>query len=469
MKDYEIIEKLEKKIWEAANILRGAADTSVYRFLIVGLVFLKYWDELGKMPKGAGWNILEETAKERPEDTGQTIDRAMIAIEEANPFLEGALYKRFAAEEVDQRKLAKVVQVFSDMEFLDESVDGLGAAYEYCLDKFAEKANQYTGEFYTPASIVALLLKLLRPDRGIVYDPCCGSGNLLAGAAKYMESHGDKRDYRLYGQDSSPGAWKLARMNLATRGMDAELGESAADTFYHDYHKDIKADYILANPPFHQTIQTEEGWEQDARWMYGIPPKGNGNFAWMQHILSHMKDGGKAGVVLDNSALSSTYQGEGDIRKKMIEAGVVEAIISLPPQMFHTTQMPVSIWILTKGEKRDSVVFINGEGLGKKVSRKLLILDEADIARICKTYGQLLAGGTEGEKGFSASVCVTDIEKNRYQLNPARYVGRDTGEEMDIEEIEAELTRLMEELAEMFEEEQRLQGEIKSAMTSFLR
>jgi len=370
----------EKKIWDAACVLRGNMDASEYKSVVLGLIFLKYisdrFDEKYKallaegdgfeedvdeytsegiffVPANARWS--EIAKKAHTPEIGTVIDEAMRSIEKENKRLKDILPKNFARPELDKRRLGEVVDLFTNIQMIEQGSekDILGRTYEYCLSKFAEQEGKLAGEFYTPSCVVRTLVEVLQPYHGRVYDPCCGSGGMFVQSAKFIENHsGNINDISVYGQDSNPTTWKMAQMNLAIRGIDADLGKYNADTFFNDCHPTMRADYIMANPPFNLSDWGADKLADDVRWQYGLPPAGNANFAWLQHMIYHLAPNGKIGMVLANGSLSSQSGGEGDIRKNIINADLVECIVAMPTQLFYTTQIPVSLWFLSKNKKQ---------------------------------------------------------------------------------------------------------------------
>lgn len=368
----------EKEIWRAADKMRGNIDASEYKSVVLGLIFLKYISDkfetkyrqlvdegegfeedkdeytaenIFYVPAEARWETI--AAQAHTPEIGTAIDNAMRAIERENRRLKDILPKNFARPELDKRRLGEVVDLFTNIRMHQhgDSKDILGRTYEYCLSRFAEAEGKLAGEFYTPACVVKTLVQVLQPFRGRVYDPCCGSGGMFVQSARFIESHaGNINNISVYGQDSNPTTWKMAQMNLAIRGIEADLGQYNADTFFHDCHPTLKADFVLANPPFNLSDWGADKLSDDVRWKYGTPPNGNANFAWIQHIIHHLAPTGRAGVVLANGSLSSQSGGEGDIRRRLVEADLVDCIVAMPPQLFYTTQIPVSIWFFNKAK-----------------------------------------------------------------------------------------------------------------------
>lgn len=482
----------EKEIWKAADLLRGNLDASEYKSVVLGLIFLKYisdkfedkYNELlaeGEgfeedideytatnvffVPQNARWGAIAGYAHE-PE-IGTIIDDAMRAIEKENKRLKGILPKNFSRPELDKRRLGDVVDLFSNIKMIEHgsSKDILGRAYEYCLGKFAEQEGKLAGEFYTPACVVKTLVEVLKPFKGRVYDPCCGSGGMFVQSAKFIENHsGNINNISVYGQDSNPTTWKLAMMNLAIRGIEADLGSYNADTFFNDCHPTLKADYIMANPPFNLSDWGADKLQDDVRWKFGIPPAGNANFAWLQHMIHHLAPHGKIGMVLANGSLSSQSGGEGDIRRKIVEADLVEGIIAMPPQLFYTTQIPVSIWFISKEKiQKNKTLFIDARNMGTMVTRKLRDLTDEDIAKIADTFTAFDAGTCEDEKGFCAVVTTKDIAKQDFILTPGRYVGIAEQEE-DSEPFAEKMERLTGELSGLFVKSHELEEEIKKQL-----
>ena len=485
----------EKEIWKAADKMRGNMDASEYKSVILGLIFLKYisdkfevrYNELVEegegfeedkdeytfknifyVPSDARWEVIAEKA--HTPEIGTVIDNAMRAIERENKRLKDILPKNFARPELDKRRLGEVVDLFTNNVRMHEdggSKDILGRTYEYCLSKFAEAEGKLAGEFYTPACIVRTLVEVIQPYEGRVYDPCCGSGGMFVQSAKFIESHArDIKKISVYGQDSNPTTWKMAQMNLAIRGIEADLGKFNADTFFNDCHPTLKADFILANPPFNLSDWGADKLTDDVRWKYGTPPDGNANFAWMQHIIHHLAPDGRAGIVLANGSLSSQSGGEGAIRKAIVEADLVECIVAMPPQLFYTTQIPVSLWFLNKAKKQTGkTLFIDARNMGTMVSRKLREMSNEDIMKIAQTVDAFESGTLKDEKGFCAVADLKAIAKQDYILTPGRYVGIADVEE-DSEPFDEKMARLTSELSKMFEQSHSLEEEIKKQLGS---
>ncbi len=482
----------EKQIWDAACVLRGNMDASEYKTVVLGLIFLKYisdrFDEKHQalldegagfeedvdeyasegiffVPANARWSVIARAA--HTQSIGIAIDDAMRSIEKENPRLKDILPKNFARPELDKRRLGDVVDLFTNIRMIEhgDEKDILGRTYEYCLSKFAEQEGKLAGEFYTPSCVVRTLVAVLQPYHGRVYDPCCGSGGMFVQSAKFVESHaGNINDISVYGQDSNPTTWKMAQMNLAIRGIDADLGRFNADTFFNDCHPTLRADFIMANPPFNLSDWGAEKLKEDPRWKYGMPPAGNANFAWLQHMIYHLAPGGRIGMVLANGSLSSQSGGEGKIRENIIRADLVDCIVAMPPQLFYTTQIPVSLWFLTRGKKqKGKTLFIDARKMGTMVSRKLRELTDADIQKIADTYNAFAAGTLEDVKGFCAAAPTEEIARQDYILTPGRYVGIEEQED-DGEPFEEKMGRLTAELGGLFARSHELEKEIRERL-----
>ena len=482
----------EKQIWEAACVLRGNLDASEYKSVVLGLIFLKYisdrFDEKYQqlleegdgfeedvdeyisegiffVPESARWSVI--ASKAHTPEIGTVIDDAMRAIEKENKRLKDILPKNFARPELDKRRLGDVVDLFTNIKMVDagSSRDILGRTYEYCLSKFAEQEGKLAGEFYTPSCVVRTLVEVLQPYNGRVYDPCCGSGGMFVQSAKFLESHsGNLRNISVFGQDANPTTWKLAQMNLAIRGIEANLGSYNADTFFNDCHPTLRADFIMANPPFNLSGWGADKLKDDVRWQYGMPPAGNANFAWLQHMIYHLAPNGKIGMVLANGALSSQSSGEGEIRQNIVNADLVECIVAMPTQLFYTTGIPVSLWFLSKNKKQPGkILFIDARKLGTMVTRKLRELTDTDIALIADTFKAYAEGTLVEQKGFSAVVDVDKIAKQDYILTPGRYVGIEEQED-DSEAFDEKMARLSSELSDLFERSHTLEEEIRQKL-----
>ena len=482
----------EKQIWDAACVLRGNIDASEYKSVVLGLIFLKYisdrfeekYQELLAegdgfeedideytsegiffVPANARWSVI--ASKAHTPEIGTVIDDAMRAIEKENKRLKDILPKNFARPELDKRRLGDVVDLFTNIQMIEHGSekDILGRTYEYCLSKFAEQEGKLAGEFYTPSCVVRTLVEVLQPYNGRVYDPACGSGGMFVQSAKFIERHsGNINNLSVYGQDSNPTTWKMAQMNLAIRGIEANLGEYNADTFFNDCHPTLRADFIMANPPFNLSDWGADKLKDDVRWKYGMPPAGNANFAWLQHMIHHLAPNGKIGMVLANGSLSSQSGGEGEIRRNIINADLVECIVAMPTQLFYTTQIPVSLWFLAKNKKqKGKTLFIDARKMGTMVTRKLRELTDEDITKIADTYNAYADGTLEDAKGFCAVVTTEEIAKQDYILTPGRYVGIEEQQE-DGEPFEEKMARLTSELSELFDQSHKLEAEIRQKL-----
>ena len=479
----------EEQIWKAADKLRGNIDASEYKNVVLGLIFLKYisdkfdqryqelvkegegWEEdrdeytaegIFFVPQAARWSVIAAAA--HTPEIGKVIDEAMRQIEAENDRLKNILPKNFARQELDKRRLGEVVDLFTNVQMAEkgDTRDILGRTYEYCLAKFAEAEGKNAGEFYTPACIVKTLVEIIQPFHGRVYDPCCGSGGMFVQSAEFVKRHaGNINDLSIFGQESNPTTWKMATMNLAIRGIDADLGRFNDDTFFNDLHKDKRFDFILANPPFNLSDWGGDKLKEDPRWEYGIPPEGNANFAWVQHMVHHLAANGRMGMVLANGSLSSQQSGEGDIRKALLEADLVEGIVAMPDKLFYSTGIPVSLWIIAKAKAQPGkMLFIDAREMGTMVSRKLREFTEEDIAKVAGAFDAYRKGELDDEKGFCATVGLDKIAEQEYILTPGRYVGIAEAED-DGEPFEEKMARLTSEISKCFEESNRLQGQIK--------
>lgn len=496
----------EETLWATADKMRNNMDPAEYKHVVLGLIFLKYisdsFEEVCKqikadpdhyegqeedkdaylgesvfwVPKEARWEYLKSNAK-KPE-IGKMIDDAMVAIEKDNATLKGVLAKNYARPDLDKVRLGELIDLVGTIGLGDKesrSKDVLGRVYEYFLGRFASAEGKGGGEFFTPQCVVKLLVEMLEPFKGRVYDPCCGSGGMFVQSERFAEAHGGtKHDIAVYGQESNPTTWRLCKMNLAIRGIEGNLGQHNADTFHNDLHKDLKADYILANPPFNISDWGGEKLKSDVRWKYGVPPSGNANYGWIQHMIHHLSPTGSAGFVLANGSLSSNTSGEGEIRKNLITNGLVDCIVAMPTQLFYTTQIPVCLWFVSRDrhdhkfrDRHDEILFIDARKMGSMISRKNKELTEEDIAKIAEVYHCWRTKDCKyaDVKGFCKAAKIADVEKNGFVLTPGRYVGTDVIEEDD-EVFEEKMGKLTKELAEQFEKSKELEKTIKENLKS---
>ena len=460
----------EKQLLNVANALWGHISQTDYRNVIIGLIFLRYISTIDettsifKIPKEAKWNVIA-SASHTPE-IGTVIDTAMRAIEAENETLKNVLPKHYANPNLDKEILSDVVDIFTnsiDMSNTKESEDLLGRTYEYCIDQFAKNEGVGGGEYYTPSSIVKVLVSILRPFENCkVYDCSCGSGGMFVQSAKYIKEHSGN-SFFVYGQEANPDTWKMAKMNMAIRGIQADFGSHHADTLLNDLHPDLKADFIFANPPFNYHPWNQEKLINDVRWKYGLPPAGNANYAWIQHIIYHLAPTGKIGLVLANGSLSTQASGEGEIRKKIIEDDLIEGIIAMPTQLFYSVTIPVCIWFITKEKKqKGKTLFIDARKMGQMVDRTHRDLSEEEIKKLADTFEAFQNGTLEAVKGFCSIASLEDIAKQDYILTPGRYVGIE--EQTDEEPFEEKMTRLTSELSDMFAKSHKLEDEIQEIL-----
>ncbi len=518
------MKELKDTLWKAADKLRGSMDASQYKDIVLGLVFLKYVsdsftarreqlrgelvefgipeEQLEKelndldeyrahnvffVPPTARWEYLSAHAKGLPaqggepgKTIGQLIDDAFALLVGANPILKGAVPGGFNREAVDQRRLGELLDILNTARFTGEGAararDLLGEVYEYFLEKFAQAEGKRGGEFFTPPSVVRVLVNVLEPQEGRIYDPCCGSGGMFVQAEKFLEAHDrDKTALSIYGQELNERTWRMARMNLAIHGLNGNLGPVWGDTFARDMHADMQADYVLANPPFN--IKDWHRNQDDPRWRYGVPPAGNANYAWIQHILSKLAPGGSAGVVMANGSMSTNSGGEGEIRAQIVEADLVSCMVALPSQLFRSTGIPACLWFFAKDktagpygatDRAGQVLFIDARDLGYMIDRAQRALSDEDIARIADTFHAWR--GTESARaksieyedvpGFCKSVKLQEIKESDYALTPGRYVGATEAED-DGEPMEEKIERLTKELFAQFDESARLEAEVR--------
>lgn len=500
----------EQTLWATADKMRGHMDSAEYKHVALGLIFLKYisdafqelYDDLEArqeteytdpedrdeyvgenvfwVPKEARWSHIQANAKQPT--IGKLIDEAMLAIEKENPKLKGVLPMQYARPDLDKQRLGELIDLISKMGLGDSasrSKDILGRVYEYFLGQFAEKEGKGGGEFYTPQSVVKLLVEMIEPYKGRIYDPCCGSGGMFVQSEKFVEAHGGRKgDIAIYGQESNPTTRRLCLMNLAIRGIDGNIGDRQADSFTNNLHKDLKADYILANPPFNISDWWNGLLADDVRWQHGTPSKSNANYGWVQHIIHHLAPNGIAGFVLANGSMSSNQSGEGEIRRAIVEADLVDCMIALPGQLFYTTQIPACLWFVTRNKKgvvgakgfttlRDrqgETLFIDARKLGYLVDRTHRELTEEEIARIATTYhawrGEPGAGIYQDVPGFCKSATLIEIQSHGYVLTPGRYVGAEEAEDDD-EPFDEKIQRLKQKLEEQFRESARLEKAIR--------
>ena len=482
----------EKELWAAADAMRGHVSASDYRKVVVGLIFLKYVSDafearyqelLGEgygdeedrdaytekniffVPVQARWK--EIASKAHTPEIGIVLDDAMRFIEKENKSLKNVLPINYASPDLDKRVLGNVVDIFTNINMHDknEEKDLLGRAYEYFIEQFAAQEGRGGGEFYTPTSIVKTIVEILKPYKGRIYDPACGSGGMFVQSAKFIKEHsGNINNLSIYGQESNADTWKMAKMNMAIRGLEADFGAHQDNTFFNDLHKTLKADYIMANPPFNISDWGAEQLRDDVRWKYGAPPNGNANYAWIQHMISHLAPGGKIGLVLANGSLSTSTSGEGEIRKKIIEDDLIEGIIALPANLFYSVTIPACLWFITRDKKqRGKTVFIDARKMGTLVDRKHRDFSDEDIKKIADTFEAFQNGELEDIKGFCATVETTDIAKQDYILTPGRYVGIEEQED-DGEPFDEKMKRLTGELSEMFARSHELEEEIRERL-----
>ncbi len=516
---------IEATLWDAANKLRGNMDSAEYKHVALGLIFLKYVSDafaeqrtaleqslsdpsgddyiedeadrqdilesrdeyLGAgvfwVPAEARWDGpdgIQAGAKQA--DIGRRIDAAMDAIERENPSLRGVLPKNYSRQELDIRRLGELVDLIGGIGLgtaEQRKGDVLGRVYEYFLGQFAANEGKGGGEFYTPRSVVRLLVEMLEPYKGRVYDPCCGSGGMFVQAEDFVLAHGGNKDaISVYGQESNATTWRIAKMNLALRGIEANLGPEWGDTFHDDKHPDLRADFVLANPPFNISDWGGDQRRDDARWVYGVPPVGNANFAWLQHIVSKLAPQGVAGVVLANGSMSTNNSGEGDVRAALLEADLVECMIALPAQLFYSTGIPVCLWFLNRDkspggarawrDRRHEVLFIDARSVGKMTTRVHREFTTEDIQKIAGTYhawrGEPGAGDYIDIPGFCSSASLAEVRKHDYVLTPGRYVGSEASTTFDGDAAER-LAALAATLQHEASEAARLDAEILAVLS----
>ncbi|HUT53074.1 MAG TPA: class I SAM-dependent DNA methyltransferase [bacterium] len=496
----------EKELWQLADALRSNMDAAEYKHVVLGLIFLKYISDAFEeqharleaavkqgadpedpdeyravnifwVPKDARWSLLQAGAKQPT--IGKVVDDAMLAIERDNPSLKGVLPKEYAHPRLDKQRLGQLIDLIGNIGLGDEanrSRDILGRVYEYFLSQFASAEGKKGGQFYTPRCVVRVLVEMLAPYTGRVYDPCCGSGGMFVQSVEFVKAHATgngnggkaRGDVSVFGQESNHTTWRLAKMNLAIRQIENNLGKEHADSFHRDLHPDLKSDYVLANPPFNDSDWRGDLLKEDKRWKYGTPPASNANFAWVQHFIHHLAPTGQAGFVLANGSMSSNQSGEGEIRKNIIEADLVDCMIAMPGQLFYSTQIPVCLWFISRDKKnhrfrdrRGNVLFIDARKLGTLIDRVHRELTDDDIKNIADTYHAWRGDNRDSKKkyqdvpGFCKSATLADIRGHGHVLTPGRYVGAAEVED-DGEPFEDKMARLTAELREQMEESAKL-------------
>lgn len=492
------MQEIEKTLWAAADKMIGGLSVTNYKFVVLGLIFLKYIsdtfeekynnlvkegygleedrdaymeDNIFFVPEKSRWSYIVKHSKDY--NIGEILDNALDLIEKENPSLKGVLFKIYNSPDFRNVNLGEIIDLFTNLKLGTKDAsekDMLGRVYEYFLGQFASKDGQKGGEFYTPACIVRAMVEMIEPYEGRVYDPACGSGGMFVQSLKFIERHqGNVRNLSIFGQEKNPTTWKLAKMNLAIRSIDGDLGKFAADTFHEDLHKDLKADFILANPPFNISDWGQEKLVDDYRWKYGIPPKGNANYAWLQHMISKLSANGKAAIVLANGSLAGGQEAE--IRKNIIEADLVDCIIAMPSNLFYTVTIPCSVWIINRNKKQKGhTLFINASNMGTMVTRKLreLLEDDThnDISTIANTYHSYQNDvNYEDKLGFCKKATLDEIKTNDYVLTPGRYVGvkNNLDEKIPFDE---KMKKITSELNIQFKESHKLEEEIRKELNA---
>ena len=491
-------EDFKKTLWATADKLRNNMDAAEYKHVVLGLIFLKYIsdaflekftqlsnDRLSDaedkdeylaenvfyVPPSARWDYIQHQRAKLP-TIGKDLDDAMDAIEKDNPGLKGVLPKEYARPALDKKRLGELVDLIGNISFIQKegnSKDVLGQVYEYFLGMFADAEGKRGGQFYTPQSIVKLLVDMLEPYKGRIYDGCCGSGGMFVQSEKFLKAHGGRiDDIAVYGQESNPTTFKLCKMNLAIRGIDAKIEQG--DTFHADKHKDLKVDYIMANPPFNISDWGGESLQDSHLWQYGVPPSGNANYGWLQLFINKLKPTGTAGIVLANGSMTTNSGNEGEIRKNLIKAGLVDCMVALPSQLFFNTQIPACLWFLSRDrqnhnfrDRSNEILFIDARNLGSMISRKNKDLLDADIQKISETYHNWRnkTGNYLDIQGFSKSASLEEVEVNNFVLTPGRYVGTEEAEDDGIS-FDHKINTITAELSQQFEQSIELQESIKT-------
>ncbi len=486
----------EDILWKAAEKLRDKCDPADYKNVVLGLVFLKYisdkftakYKELKSfgdgreddedyyiaehvfiVPNNALWETVASHSKS--EDLGQVLDNAFIAIEKENNQLKNILPKTYSKSELDKIALGELVDFFTNnLNMEDADGDFFGQVYEYYVGAFAKYIPTKGGEFFTPKSVVELMVDILEPYKGRVYDPCCGSGGMFVQCSKFVKEHqGLVDDISIFGQESNPGTWKMAKMNLAIRGLEGNLGEKNADSFTEDQHKSIRADYIIANPPYNLKEYWKPSLEGDPRWVFGKPDEKNANYAWLSLMYAKLAPKGKAAILMPNGATTSSTNDDYKIRKAMIESGKVDAILALPNKLFSNVSISVQCWILNKAKTNTDILFVNADSMGKLISRKIRVLEQDDINKIIKAYKDFENGALNDVPGFCKGAKLDEIIEKDYSLNPGRYVGADESNKLTPEEIQEELRKTSAKLFNLIKEGKELEEKVKEILEEEMR
>ena len=495
-KDKDNNSSFEAELFKAADKVRGNMEPSDYKHVVLGLIFLKYISDMFTakyqallkespktvedrdeyiaenvfwVPKKSRWEYLQENAKKPT--IGVLIDDALRALEKDNESLKGVLPKDYARPALNKIMLGELIDLISKIALEKErnkNNDILGRVYEYFLGRFAGAEGKGGGEFYTPNSVVKLLVETLQPYKGRIYDPCCGSGGMFVQSEKFTTEHGGRiGDIAIYGQESNNVTWRLAKMNLAVRGIDSDIKWNNEGSFHKDEFKDEKFDFILANPPFNVSDWGGERLKEDVRWKYGVPPAANANYAWLQHIVHHLKPNGHAGIVLANGSMSSNSNNEDIMRKAMLEADLVDVMIVLPGQLFFSTQIPACLWFLSKNKKtrKGQVLFIDARKLGSMINRSQAELNDKEIEKITKTVSAWRGEGLKyvDIKGYCCSVSLSEIAEQEYNLTPGRYVGAEEAED-NSEEFQVKMRKLTEKLGKQMSKAAELDTQIKNKL-----